>query len=1179
MKTAIRSALSPANRALCLFVRMPVCFLIAAAIYCAFAVTPASATTYYLDANDGNDSNPGTSEQPWKTINRACFNTKYAGVGADPLVAAGDTVILRTGEYGQWKWFDISEPNSWITYRADTGAIPHFWEIILGASLGEQKNMYVVIDGMNITWTGHTSAEIYLVKFTGANYIKLQNSYLEGLVYPDTGRGIYIAGISYTQLAKYIEINNCEVNNCGTGITGSYVGNPIGEAENGLIIKNCKIHHIYDDAIAFSAMCNSTIKDNQIYDLSCLNASVILYDVNDTISGTFTVGETAIQGVVSGVVRAQLTSGGHQKIFVDSNDLSSAWRAGQQVAGQSSGVTFTPSSCTESSHADAVQLFAPVPRIQTLKNVTIQRNLIHDTRGQGIFLKQMENVLIENNLIYGEFLATSICVSGESISGTIRNNTVCKTVSTAADIDVESNIYAWAAGQSYRQGWNVLSGGNPYRCIVAHTSSVDNQPPNETYWMTIPVLTFNVHNNLTARAIIYNAAFGQVLNEGNNICGLFSFLTVPGPNSTDCQYGHYPLTEPEIAALFVDPQNNDYRLKADSKAINFGNPNFGPASDILGVSRNFPPDAGCYEYVGSVPPPSGDSPNADAGPDQTLTDTDLNGSEQVTLDGSGSNDPDGSIVSYVWTEGGSQIATNVGPTVSLPIGQHTITLQVTDNDGLTDTDMVIIKVGSVPVLVGHWKFDEGTGTIADDSSGNGAAGYLINGPTWTTQGEISFDGSDDAVEISTANLNAGGGTVALWAYPGAFSKSRHFLFGHILSGSNRIQLYCNALGTLGVGLGDNAGLSTNIQTLNAHEWYHIALVWNGTNYVVYVDGVQKATGTYSGLSGLQTYADIGNNGNRSGRTEGFDGFIDEVRLYDKPLAASEIADLALMFLPIGDKTAVEGEELRFSIRAKSGSIVELSDQNLPSLSSFASNVFSWTPDYDDAGTYELEFTAPHDSGEDFEKVAVTIMDAQQAEPVGHWQFDELSDDIIAYDASASNNTGYLRNGLAWGSGKINGAIVFSVPNDAVEIQTTNFDTKTGTIAMWVYVERQTLSRHYLFGHTTESMANRIQLYLKYGNLCLGLGNSHETHTNIQRLQNQKWYHIALTWSPTTYSVYVDGLLKASGVYPGLTGLAGHADIGNNGASRDKALNGKIDDVRIYDRVLGAAEIAQLAVGD
>jgi hypothetical protein len=84
-------------------------------------------------------------------------------------------------------------------------------------------------------------------------------------------------------------------------------------------------------------------------------------------------------------------------------------------------------------------------------------------------------------------------------------------------------------------------------------------------------------------------------------------------------------------------------------------------------------------------------------------------------------------------------------------------------------------------------------------------------------------------------------------------------------------------------------LKTNIQTLNAGQWYHIALTWNGVSYAVYVTGVLKASGTYSGLGTLAAYADIGNNGNSSGRNEAFDGLIDEVHVYNIVLGAEEIA--------------------------------------------------------------------------------------------------------------------------------------------------------------------------------------------------------------------------------------------------------------------------------------------------
>ena len=93
--------------------------------------------------------------------------------------------------------------------------------------------------------------------------------------------------------------------------------------------------------------------------------------------------------------------------------------------------------------------------------------------------------------------------------------------------------------------------------------------------------------------------------------------------------------------------------------------------------------------------PSNQPPTANAGPDQTVTDDDESGGEQVALDGSGSSDADGSIVSYDWSEAGSTIASGATPTVSLGVGVHTITLTVTDDGGAADTDQVTVVVASL----------------------------------------------------------------------------------------------------------------------------------------------------------------------------------------------------------------------------------------------------------------------------------------------------------------------------------------------------------------------------------------------------------------------------------------------------------------------------------------------------
>jgi hypothetical protein len=85
----------------------------------------------------------------------------------------------------------------------------------------------------------------------------------------------------------------------------------------------------------------------------------------------------------------------------------------------------------------------------------------------------------------------------------------------------------------------------------------------------------------------------------------------------------------------------------------------------------------------------GQPPVANAGPDQTVEQTSAAGAE-VTLDGSGSSDPDNDPLTYAWTWAGDS-ATGVNPTVTLPLGTTTVTLEVFDGQ-LSDMDTVQITV-------------------------------------------------------------------------------------------------------------------------------------------------------------------------------------------------------------------------------------------------------------------------------------------------------------------------------------------------------------------------------------------------------------------------------------------------------------------------------------------------------
>jgi hypothetical protein len=96
--------------------------------------------------------------------------------------------------------------------------------------------------------------------------------------------------------------------------------------------------------------------------------------------------------------------------------------------------------------------------------------------------------------------------------------------------------------------------------------------------------------------------------------------------------------------------------------------------------------------VTTLTPDPNETPVADAGRDQNIQDKGKPGEERVTLDGSESYDPNGNIVSYDWLEDSQQIATGETATLKLPVGSHTITLRITDDQFAISEDQVTIEI-------------------------------------------------------------------------------------------------------------------------------------------------------------------------------------------------------------------------------------------------------------------------------------------------------------------------------------------------------------------------------------------------------------------------------------------------------------------------------------------------------
>ena len=125
-------------------------------------------------------------------------------------------------------------------------------------------------------------------------------------------------------------------------------------------------------------------------------------------------------------------------------------------------------------------------------------------------------------------------------------------------------------------------------------------------------------------------------------------------------------------------------------------------------------DQGVDQFVLTVVDPDNSPPVADAGSDSFGIDADLDGEKLIVLDASGSTDDDGTIVSYAWFVDKTLIGTEVEINQVFSLGQHLVTLKVTDDDGVNDTDEITVIVNQLPTA------DAGKDLVIEDMDSNGS---------------------------------------------------------------------------------------------------------------------------------------------------------------------------------------------------------------------------------------------------------------------------------------------------------------------------------------------------------------------------------------------------------------------------------------------------------------------------
>ncbi|MFA5099004.1 MAG: LamG domain-containing protein, partial [Candidatus Paceibacterota bacterium] len=199
--------------------------------------------------------------------------------------------------------------------------------------------------------------------------------------------------------------------------------------------------------------------------------------------------------------------------------------------------------------------------------------------------------------------------------------------------------------------------------------------------------------------------------------------------------------------------------------------------------------------------------------------------------------------------------------------------------------------------------------------------------------------------------------------------------------------------------------------------------------------------------------------------------------------------------------------------------------------------------------------------------------------VGYWKFDEASGTL--YDSSGKGNNGTQSGGVTYGAtGKIGNALSFDGIDDYVDVGNKSSLNIIGAITIIALVKPNiSTGQQGIIG--TYSTNTAYSLYFRH-EIGADIGywvnpDGTNRYSMVGTIDYGSWTQVAITWDGTNLKSYLNGNFLSSsisnnsvsrsfqGVYIGY----------NTGLGSPKYLSGVLDETRIYNRALSAAEISAL----
>ena len=277
----------------------------------------------------------------------------------------------------------------------------------------------------------------------------------------------------------------------------------------------------------------------------------------------------------------------------------------------------------------------------------------------------------------------------------------------------------------------------------------------------------------------------------------------------------------------------------------------------------------------------------------------------------------GTVTSWTWAFPGSYTPSVTNTTAKVTTatyptaGTYSVSLTATGPSGsVTKTYPNLINVTAAPTptptptptpvpgtsntgLVAAYGFDEVSGTTVADASGKSNHGIISNAVRITnghSGNALQFNGTNAWVTVNdSASLDLSTSmTLEAWVYPTSLTTGGKTVILKEQSGGAVYNLYANEDANVPISSFNDGSyrVISGTKQLPINQWAHLASTYDGQYQRLYVNGVEVAKQAQNSL--IQQASGVLRIGGNSVWGEYFQGYIDEVRIYNRALTATEV---------------------------------------------------------------------------------------------------------------------------------------------------------------------------------------------------------------------------------------------------------------------------------------------------